>query len=136
MFRICIAGSREFDDYPLMEKIVCQFAKEKELENQGVCIVSGGARGADLLGERIAKEYSLGLEKYPANWDKHGKRAGYLRNEEMAEVCDAAIIFWDEVSKGTKHMIDICRQKDILHWVVKYRPRIEQHVPEDSPPWD
>lgn len=136
MYRICIAGSREFDDYALMEKVVCDFAKEQELENEDVTIVSGTARGADKLGERIANDYGLGLEEYPADWDKYGKSAGYRRNEEMAEVSDAVLIFWDESSPGTKHMIDSCRKRDLLHWVIKYRPRIEQHVPEDTPPWE
>ncbi|MGH1461249.1 MAG: DUF4326 domain-containing protein [Neptuniibacter sp.] len=138
MFRICIAGSRGFDDYPLMEKVVCQFAKDAHLENGQVTIVSGTARGADMLGEQLAKDYSLHLERYPADWDNQGKRAGYMRNEQMAEISNAAIIFWDGESKGTGHMIEICKRRDIPVWVIEYEPRVTTYnwnEPEDKPPW-
>ena len=39
--------------------------------------------------------------------DVHGKKAGYLRNVDMAEYADALVAFWDGKSKGTGHMIDI-----------------------------
>ena len=57
---------------------------------------------------------------YPAQWDKYGKRAGYRRNEQMAEVADGLIAFWDGQSKGTKHMIDIMTEKNLPTKVVRY----------------
>jgi len=52
------------------------------------------------LGESYAKENNYKLTIFPANWDKFGKRAGYLRNEEMSDYADAVIAFWDERSRG------------------------------------
>ena len=83
-------------------------------------IVSGGARGADSLGEKYSDEEGFDLEVYPAQWDKYGKRAGFRRNEQMAEVADALIAFWDGKSHGTKHMIDIMNNKNLEVRVVKY----------------
>ena len=60
------------------------------------------------------------MEIYPAQWKKFGKRAGYRRNEQMAEVADALIAFWDGSSRGTKHMIDIMNEKNLLVRVVEY----------------
>lgn len=73
-------------------------------------IVSGGARGADRLGEEYAREYLIPLKRYPADWDKHGRIAGFIRNEEMSHYADALIALWDGESRGTAHMIG-CMKK-------------------------
>ena len=120
MHRIIIAGSRDFQDYKLMEKEFCQFMNGEDTEN--ITIISGGARGADRLGEHLAYEYEIDVEVYPANWDKYGKSAGYKRNEQMANVATHALIFWN-ISKqtpGTKHMIDLADKYKLITKVVKY----------------
>lgn len=76
-------------------------------------VLSGTARGADKLGEAWATWNSIPVERYPANWDLHGKSAGYKRNEDMANKAEALIALWDGESKGTKHMIDIARRKGL-----------------------
>lgn len=65
------------------------------------------ARGADLLGEKYAVERGYHVDRYPADWNGLGKRAGYIRNEQMARNADALVAFWDGQSRGTKHMIDL-----------------------------
>lgn len=70
-------------------------------------VISGTAKGVDTLGEYWAKENNIPIWRFPADWDQYGKRAGYLRNQQMADVADALIAIWDGESKGTKHMIDI-----------------------------
>jgi hypothetical protein len=101
--RVIIAGSRDFNDYELLKKHCdCLLQNQKEVE-----IVSGGARGADKLGERYASEKGYPLKKFPADWEKFGKSAGYKRNKEMAEYADSLIVFWDGISKGTKNMIGL-----------------------------
>ena len=80
-------------------------------------IVSGNARGVDKIGEELATFLGLSLKEFPANWNKYGKRAGYLRNEEMANYADALIAIWDGKSKGTKHMIDIAKKKQLKIYI-------------------
>lgn len=70
-------------------------------------VVSGTANGADLAGEAWAAECSIPLRRFPADWDKHGKVAGKLRNREMADYADALLAFWDGMSSGTADMV--CR---------------------------
>jgi|ERR1039458_1423661 hypothetical protein len=72
-------------------------------------IISGAARGADALGERWACEHAIPLVRMPADWDAHGRRAGYLRNLEMAKQAQALIALWDGTSRGTAHMIETAR---------------------------
>ena len=69
-------------------------------------IISGGAQGPDKLGERFARVFDIPCTVMKADWNRYGKSAGPIRNKEMAEECDAAFIFWDGKSRGTKNMID------------------------------
>jgi len=57
------------------------------------------------------------VEQYPADWPRFGKRAGYVRNEQMAKVAEGALILWDGFSPGTKHMINICEQTNLPYYV-------------------
>jgi len=103
MKRIIIAGGREFTDKRQME-----LALEPLLSSYpfSIEIVSGGARGADRLGEKYAKNRGLKLTVMPADWDKYGKRAGPKRNLEMAKYADVLVAFWDGKSTGTRNMIN------------------------------
>ncbi len=115
-FKVIIAGGRDFSDYQLLvEKCDKYLANKTNIE-----IVSGTAKGADSLGERYAKERGYSLKTFPADWAAFGKRAGYLRNEQMANYANALIAFWDGESRGTKHMIDIATEKGLLVKVVPY----------------
>lgn len=106
--KVIVAGSRTFNNFELLEKSLMEVFKQKGLHRADVEIVSGTARGADQLGEKFAQKYGLKLTRFPANWDEHGKKAGILRNIEMAEYAkDDGLLFafWDGISRGTKHMI-------------------------------
>lgn len=118
-FKVIIAGSRGFSNYKLLREKCNEYLREKRKE-YNIIIISGGARGADTLGEKYAKDEGFSLEVFPANWNKFGKAAGFKRNEQMAEVADALIAFWDGKSHGTKHMIEIMENKNLLVKVVNY----------------
>ncbi len=114
--KLIVAGSREFNNYDLLKKSIQENFQRYEVEE----IVSGTARGADTLGEQFAIEYSIPIKKFPANWDLYGKSAGYRRNVEMADYADALIAFWDGKSKGTGHMINIAKDKNLRVIVVNF----------------
>lgn len=80
-------------------------------------VLSGCAKGVDSLGEKWAQINGFPLHKYPANWEKYGRRAGFLRNMEMAANADALIAIWDGQSKGTKHMIDLAEKAGLKVYV-------------------
>lgn len=98
---IGIVGTRDFSDYELLCKTI------NYLNVNIKTIISGGAKGADSLGEKYANENNVETIIYKPNWDKYGKSAGYIRNKEIVNASDLIIAFWDGVSKGTKHSIDI-----------------------------
>lgn len=99
--KLAIVGSRSFNNYDLMLRAVQYLISEIPID----LIISGGARGADKLAELVANELGIPTEIYPADWDRFGKQAGFLRNETMAKEADIIMAFWDGESKGTKHMI-------------------------------
>ncbi|MEO0638432.1 MAG: DUF2493 domain-containing protein [Bacteroidota bacterium] len=109
--RIIIAGSRDFHDYKRLVAICDQLLEslnaEKEIE-----FVSGGARGADRLGEAYARERGYPIKRFPADWKKWGKMAGPIRNQQMAEYADGAIVFWDGKSRGTRSLIQALKKEE------------------------
>ena len=109
--RLIIAGSRTFNNYNMLDTYVSRIISQYDFST--FRIISGGARGADSLGEQYARNHGYNLSIFPADWNKLGKRAGYVRNEQMAQFASEGnnigglICFWDGVSKGTGHMINL-----------------------------
>lgn len=111
-----IAGSRTITNYKLVVKIIKELSKQNPSLKINE-VVSGGARGVDKLGEQLAKEYNRKLTIFPAEWDRLGRGAGYIRNIQMADYADTLIAIWDGKSNGTRHMIDIARKKGLKVFV-------------------
>lgn len=128
--RIIVAGSRDFNNFELLfksvEKIQEDIVDKKFEDISRVCIVSGTARGADRLGELYAERIGLHIYRFPADWNNLGKRAGYVRNAEMAKFAvkdenyGVLIAFWDGKSKGTKHMIDLAEKNGLEVHIVRF----------------
>ncbi len=118
--KIIIAGGRDFDNYPLLVGKVDEIITRWRRYNNKIEIVSGKAKGADSLGERYAQQRGFKLKQFPANWEKHGKSAGYKRNKQMAGYADICICFWDGESKGTAHMIDLTEEYGLTLHIIKY----------------
>lgn len=98
--KVIIAGSRTITDY---NEVLTAY---KTSGFEAVIIVSGGARGVDLLGERVANELKIPIQRFIPDWDTEGKKAGMLRNHAMGDYADVLVACYDGVSKGTKDMID------------------------------
>jgi hypothetical protein len=108
-----ICGSRAIGDYGELTRAIA---------NSGfnvTTVLSGGARGVDRMGEVWARANNRLLLLFPADWRTYGKRAGYVRNEQMAEEAEAVIALWDGASRGTKHMIDTARAMGLSVYVHK-----------------
>ncbi len=117
MIRLLIAGSRELhpEDWEINQAINLALAGWETYE---LTIVSGGARGVDTAGESWALAYGYPVETYIPKWDEYGKGAGYVRNTQMVAVADAAVIFWDGSSRGTKHTIGLVQEKGIPYVLI------------------
>ncbi len=118
MKRIIIAGGRDFHNYSLADNALAEITKG--IHPGDVQLISGGAKGADTIGEALAQQYKTNTAIFPAQWDKHGKSAGYIRNSLMADNADILLAFWDGKSKGTGHMIDLAKLKGLEVHIINY----------------
>lgn len=122
-FKLIVAGGRDFCDYQLLSDTLFNMSSGIYVD-YAISIVSGMANGADALGYRFAKEHQVEVYAYRADWDKYGKRAGFVRNEQMGDFSDGLLAFWDGKSRGTKHMIDyMVRLNKNVH-VIEYLNKI------------
>ena len=87
--KLAIIGSRGFGDYSLLNQATLTYLNGVDVTE----VISGGAKGADSLGARWAKENSVKLTEFIPDWDKHGKRAGFLRNEDIVKAADFVLAF-------------------------------------------
>lgn len=126
--RMIIAGSREFTDYEQLLVLITPF------KSLITTVISGGAKGADALGERYAKDHDIPVEIYPADWETHGKSAGYIRNSEMADVADGLIAFNQGGTKGTNNMISIALKRNKMV-VVFNIPEVVTYTPYSPDPY-
>ena len=109
--RIVVAGCRYYNDYEQAKEFI-EICISKIRKEYTLIFISGCCSGADMLGERFAKENGFEIERYPADWIKYGKSAGPIRNKKMAQVGDFFICFWDYKSNGTKSMIDFVKSEN------------------------
>lgn len=123
---VLIAGGRDFCNYRMLEEFVNKIIHDMNHEYKTITIISGMARGADMLGVRYATEHKYALLKFPADWETYGKRAGFVRNRQMLDYLKEnqdngmVIAFWDGNSSGTKHTIYTSREMKIPCFVCKY----------------
>lgn len=128
--RICVAGSRGFNDAVFFDKAITAHLKELDCKKEEVIFISGAAKtGADDLIIKWAKLNGYACAEYHPKWDvvdiegavvrtnRQGKQynvlAGFWRNEEMAEVMTELITFYDGQSSGTKDMIDRAEEHQV-----------------------
>lgn len=101
--KIAIVGSRTFNNYELLSNTVTSYCDANYIIIK--TIVSGGAKGADTLAERFAKEHRLEMKIFHPNWELLGRNACSARNTEIVEFADLVFAFWDGKTPGTKDTI-------------------------------
>lgn len=109
--KLAIIGSREFCDWELFTEGITRI-----LEQEGklpILVVSGGARGADRMGEKWAKDNGIKTLVFKPEWGKHGKRAGLIRNADIIENATHVLAFPSESGSGTQHALGLAKEKNL-----------------------
>jgi hypothetical protein len=96
--KVAVIGSRSFTDYELMKKTLSAITITE--------IISGHAMGADSLGEKYAIENNIPTKIFYPDWEKYGKKAGFIRNTDIINEAELVIAFWDGTSKGCGDSIE------------------------------
>ena len=114
--KIAIVGSRTFSDYNLLERHINDIAKSFNI----IKIISGGANGADTLGEKYANINKIPTLILKPDWGKYGKGAGYIRNKDIINSSDKVVAFWDGKSKGTLNSINLAKKQNKLIQMIEF----------------
>lgn len=120
-YRILITGSRHWDDEQAITDALLDVARDQDRQ---LTVVHGGASGADNIAGVVAEELGMNVEVHPANWDKHGKAAGPIRNQHMVDLgADVCLAFPLPGGRGTKHCIMAASRAGIPVRVVRESDR-------------
>lgn len=92
-----VCGGRDYNNWFVFCNVLDYFQPD--------VIISGMAKGADTLAVRYAEEFHIPLEKYPAEWDKHGKAAGPIRNQRMLDEGKPDLVIAFPGRRGTADMV-------------------------------
>lgn len=111
--RILVTGSRDWTDKRSIAKKLCLFIRPTD--GQVVTLVSGNCpMGADFMAEEVARNLEWNVELHPANWELHGKRAGFIRNQEMVNAgADLCLAFIKNKSKGATMTANLSEEAGI-----------------------
>lgn len=106
--KVAIIGSRNFPDaYVRVRKCII---KNYKLYGNGLILLSGGSGSVDNAAYAEAITRGIPIHIYPANWNKYGNRAAYLRNKRIVKLCDIVYAFWDGRSPGTSMVIQLAKE--------------------------
>jgi hypothetical protein len=105
--RILVCGGRDYNDDEMVRKVLLQYF------SKDLTIIQGEARGADYLAKMWAKNYGVEYESYPADWDKYGKRAGFIRNGQMLTEGKPDLVIAFPGGKGTEMMIMLAEKAGV-----------------------
>jgi hypothetical protein len=112
-FTLAVVGSRTWSDASQIHELLDELREA----NPDLALVSGGAEGADGHAQAYAKEHGLECTVFEPDWDKHGRKAGFMRNAEIWSIADAGVAFWDGESQGTRHSFELYQGRP-FHLVV------------------
>ena len=118
VMKLAIIGSRNFTDQSRFDVWMTDVV---ELWGMPTEVVSGGARGADTLGERWAKKNNIPTSIFRPDWIKYGKAAGPIRNRDIIAQATHVVAFPSRRGRGTQHSIGLTR-KDLkkklqVYWI-------------------
>jgi hypothetical protein len=112
--QLAVIGSRTFDDYALLCTVLDGYPVTR--------LISSGARGADLLAGRYAKDKGLDLVVFKPDYERFGKSAPFVSNSLIVDAAEQEIAFWDGKSPGTAHALDYARRKAKPVRVIAFPP--------------
>jgi hypothetical protein len=106
MYTVLVTGDRNWTNRSVVFSALVSL--QAYTTDGNVCIVHGAARGLDTIAGEVARELGYDVDPHEAEWDKYGRAAGPIRNQEMLEERPNLVLsFHDDLvhSKGTRDMV-------------------------------
>ncbi len=125
--RVLVTGDRNWTHYEVIERAITNMAK---LHGEVLSICHGGARGADQIAGDVCEVHDIPCKEYRADWEKYGRAAGPVRNQEMLDEFkpDVVMAFHDNLpeSRGTLDMVTRAKNQGI--WVYLFNSKGEMVI--------
>lgn len=136
-FKLLIAGSRTL---PITVDRIYEDLHTLNLPTATAIISGMTTRGPDKTAVAFTTATGLQLLERPAKWKREdgttNRGAGYKRNAEMAVEADGALIYWDGISKDTKHMIDCMEKKHKPVWLITIKDNCLETITNPKYPYN
>jgi hypothetical protein len=120
--RILVCGGRDYTDMATLYRVL-----DAALRSGPVEIIQGGAKGADRLAKTWATDRGVFCQTFEAEWDRHGRAAGSIRNRQMLTEGRPNMVLAFPGGRGTANMVKQAQERGVL--VVKYPPTGGHRMP-------
>ena len=114
--KLAVVGSRSIQNFRfvgcILDGIVAAMGYSE------VTLISGAAAGVDSLAAKWARKRGFEVIEFPADWEAHGRSAGFIRNRDIVESADGVVAIWDGISKGTANSISLAKKRENLIAVI------------------
>ena len=107
--KVLVCGGRNFDDVEFLDETLDAYHEQFVFTK----LIHGGADGADTLAGDWAHSRGVQKKVYRANWGKHGRAAGPIRNQQMLDEEHPDLVIAFEGGNGTAHMVSIAKKAGV-----------------------
>ncbi len=115
--RVLVCGGRTFDDRPMLLRVMDRIHATREITT----IIHGAARGADLLAGAWAVMRRVPVQEFPADWNRHGKAAGPIRNQRMLDEGKPDLVVGFPGGTGTRDMLTRAERAGVMRYELPTR---------------
>lgn len=114
--KLAVIGSRQFNDYDFFVNKINEYIDLSKI----TVFISGGAKGADSLAERLAKDKGFEMIVFKPDYKQYSRAATFIRNREIINHADIIVAFWDGKSSGTRYTIDYAKRQAKILYIVQF----------------
>lgn len=117
---IGVVGSRGI--LPNIDELI----EEEDIDIDNTVFVSGGCKNSpDESIAKYCKENKIPIQEYLPKWNefpkqKYGNQAFFYRNEQIVLTCDIVYIYWNNQSKGSKMVVELCKKHNKKYKIIRY----------------
>lgn len=105
--RVAVIGSRKIPNFVDADYLI------QRIPLNCTEILSGGAEGVDILAREAAQRLGISIREFLPQYERYGKQAPLIRNQEIIQCADLVIAIWDGKSRGTAYTLTQCVRQHI-----------------------